>query len=493
MKTWAVRCVLLAIKSLNLEDHAWLDLNCDTQPTDLPILFTIMTTDPGEKMSSGEGNKQSDFSVDLLRIYYGRLFPYQQMFDWLSYGNDAAKEGSSVIDKDFFLRREWSFTIEDDIYIRYQCFKDKAEFMAAIQKRQPHKIDIGAVFSAPPKEHTTIRPELFNTVERELVFDVDMTDYDNIRTCCTGAAICRKCWPYMTMALKVVDRALREDFNFKHILWVYSGRRGVHCWVNDPDARALANEARAAVVEYLSVEVGTNENSDRKIKSTFSHPVHPSLRRAYDILEPMFEKHICDDDGQGLLATRSSFTTVLNSLPNAPLREDIYKEINDDSLSGAERWKVIKKMIMPATTTADQQRQKKRKIDYLEMDRWRYELVFTHCYPRLDANVSKAQNHLLKSPFCVHPKTGRVCVPIDPFDADKFDPFSVPTVRALCNQVDAYDRANPNSADIPDIDKTSLKDSIATFDRTFMNGLWKHIRTGFREKMDKQNSMALDF
>lgn len=279
-----------------------------------------------------------------------RLFPYDAMFRWLSYGQDPDAPASITNDKDFFSHREWSFTIEDDIYIRYQSFVDKEEMIAAIQKRQPHKIDIGAVFSGCPKDHNTIKPELFYPVERELVFDIDMTDYDDIRTCCKGADICHRCWPYMTMAVKVLNRALKQDFAFQHILWVYSGRRGIHCWISDPVARSLSNEARSAIVDYLMVSTGSSENSDKRLKSTFGSNMHPALRSAYEILEPMFETYIADGAGQGLLASRDSYIPLLNTLPHEAIRKELADEWdNRKSMSGRERWRQLK-----AVTTAPQ-------------------------------------------------------------------------------------------------------------------------------------------
>ena len=64
--------------------------------------------------------------------------------------------------------------------------------------------------------------------------------------------------------------------------------------------------------------------------------------------------------------------------------------------------------------------------------------MLQYTYPRLDAEVSKHRNHLLKAPFCVHPKTGRVCVPVDPNNVESFDPNKVPTVVQLLQELDAY-------------------------------------------------------
>ena len=69
------------------------------------------------------------------------------------------------------------------------------------------------------------------------------------------------------------------------------------------------------------------------------------------------------------------------------------------------------------------------------------DITLQYTYPRLDAEVSKHRNHLLKAPFCVHPATGRVCVPVDPREADSFDPESVPTVGQLLRELGALGEA----------------------------------------------------
>ena len=199
--------------------------------------------------------RSEDFSTELLRIYYDKFFPFFNMHRWLRYGNDP-KSASAAVQKEFFLRREFTFVMEGDIFQRYRCFKDAEEFKQAVIAQQPVRMEIGAVFSHPPKNHHTVVKEAYKPLERELVFDIDMDDYDEIRTCCQGSRLCAKCWTFMKVGINTLQRSLRDDFGFQHMLFVFSGRRGVHCWVCDKAARSLSNEHRSAVADYLTLVAG---------------------------------------------------------------------------------------------------------------------------------------------------------------------------------------------------------------------------------------------
>ncbi|EGF98054.1 uncharacterized protein MELLADRAFT_113881 [Melampsora larici-populina 98AG31] len=52
---------------------------------------------------------------------------------------------------------------------------------------------------------TTLMQAAFKPILRELVFDIDLTDYDDIRSCCCEARICSKRWKFITIAEKVLD------------------------------------------------------------------------------------------------------------------------------------------------------------------------------------------------------------------------------------------------------------------------------------------------
>ena len=49
----------------------------------------------------------------------------------------------------------------------------------------------------------------------------------------------------------------------------------------------------------------------------------------------------------------------------------------------------------------------------------------------------------MQAPFCVHPKTGKVCVPIEPGRAYEFDPDTVPTVESLLRELEEHGQPQP--------------------------------------------------
>ncbi|ESR52603.1 DNA primase [Citrus sinensis] len=423
------------------------------------------------------------FNPNYLKVYYGRLFPHADIFKWMSYGNDGRHPGC---DKSYFGRREFSFTLDNDIYLRFQSFNSESELENSIKEKCPSKIDIGPVYSVDPaKRHAYAQggDNVFAPVERELIFDIDITDYDDVRYCCSGADVCLECWPLMTVAIKVIDTALRDDFGFDHILWVYSGRRGVHCWVCDGKARRLTNEQRGAIADYFRVYKG-NENSNKKV--SFPGPLHPFLVRSYtEVLREFFEEKLLLS--QNLFSTEERYEKILSMIPDESVTSELrgkWQENRRSSNSKEDinffRWEQLKNTLQSG----------KQKVQGLR--RCVEEIVFAFTYPRLDMEVSKHRNHLLKAPFCVHPKTGRVCIPIDPKDCEEFDPTTVPTLSELLRELNTGD----SRMDVDnEWEKTSLGKSIRFFRSSFLQPLLKsckeEMESGYKAKIQQtKNSLS---
>lgn len=50
---------------------------------------------------------------ELLRIFYQRFFPWRYLFQWLNHSPTPTND---------FVHREFAFTLQSDIYLRYQSF-----------------------------------------------------------------------------------------------------------------------------------------------------------------------------------------------------------------------------------------------------------------------------------------------------------------------------------------------------------------------------------
>ncbi|CAG8954350.1 hypothetical protein HYFRA_00005974 [Hymenoscyphus fraxineus] len=458
---------------VKLED-LFADDDSDDEFASSNIKETKVSSSPPEVPSSpvNIGTLSRATDTDVMRAFYQRLFPWRSLFQWLNHSPTPSTD---------FGHREFAFTLQNDAYLRYQAFPTADLLRKDVLRLMPSRFEIGPVYNTNPRDRKTLRKaSSFKPLAKELCFDIDLTDYDDIRTCCDKANICIKCWQFITMAIKVIDIALRDDFGFKHILWVYSGRRGAHAWVCDKKARQMNDQKRRAVAGYLEVIKGGAQGGKRV---DVKRPLHPHVARSLDILKSHFQSDILED--QDPWETDVKFARLLELLPDRSLNEALRKKWSSaPGRASSAKWADIDALAKSGAS---------KNLDSKALLEAKQDILLEYTYPRLDIEVSKHLNHLLKSPFVVHPGTGRVCVPINPKRLGDFDPLDVPTVMELLDEINEWTapEGDDGGKAVQDWEKTRLKPYMEHF-RSFVAVLMRD-EAGVKVKRERDDIDAMQF
>ncbi|MHA1531423.1 MAG: DNA primase catalytic subunit PriS [Candidatus Heimdallarchaeota archaeon] len=311
---------------------------------------------------------------------------YREVFD--------PAELISIIGLSTFYKREFAFLLENGNFVRNVSFKTSDNLVKFLAKNPIRRSYVGAVYETPPTKNNTIQK--IKWISREFCFDLDLNDYDLVRGCgCQGKEqYCTVCWSLVQDAAAFLDKTLKEDFGYKKIIWVFSGRRGFHGWVQDKGAGVLTQEQRNSIINYLTLI--RDEKRTQAVEKDLKHVI-PLRDRILEMVAKAFFSHANDKElkANPFKLTKNQITKLRYNLQRGE---------------------------QPFSKTYDIILEKKQDKDAI------FTHIIQHRYPRIDRKVSIDIRRILKIPGSIQDTNGRLCCKVDIKKIHKFFPENAPTI-----------------------------------------------------------------
>lgn len=125
----------------------------------------------------------------------------------------------------------------------------------------------------------------FIPICKELVFDLDVHDFDRFCACVEKEEsididsnpkktnttqtkiLCHHCWLHIEGAYFIMQFILTQLFGYNsaNILYVFSGGKGIHCFVNDHRAMSLSEEQRYFMYDTIHIGSGKNPKDEESV------------------------------------------------------------------------------------------------------------------------------------------------------------------------------------------------------------------------------------
>jgi hypothetical protein len=371
--------------------------------------------------------------------------------------------------------REFAFYVErgndpGGQMIRHMSFPTPVDFERAIKSLRPHRVEAGGIYLVPPERG----PRAADAIAGETAFDIDIDAYDGrepdvprARSCCSGRAYCRSCWPLANSAAEVISHRIAL-YGGGSCAVFYSGGRGFHVrvlsgdWMFCSAERTIREAVRMAIVPGGSardIVVRASRDADmfRTASLIVGIPGHQAptgggflgwyADRHPDIFVSSLASAViavaeenADMPEIGLETEMRDAVSGLSARINAAAKfvdvvaRELASQRESDSsigianLSAYQSWT---RSIAPVTELVEFC---KKSIAAHPDPRepgigWTrsaaavvMEAAVSCMWPRIDAGMSDQPGHLLRAPMGVHGSTGRLGVYVPPEEIASFYP-----------------------------------------------------------------------
>ena len=271
-----------------------------------------------------------------------------------------------------FKNREFGFLLNNGYFVRNRGFSSPSQLIEYMSENSVRGAYIGSVYNSPPSPRNPIQKLTWRF--KELIFDIDMDDYGPVRTCeCKGPQVCDICFTLLTDAMNFLTESLTLDFGISTLYWTFSGRRGIHAWITEPNEISLLHrEQRQSIIDYLTL-IHDKKHSQRLLSLTKQSL--PFNERVYHLFIPSFVKYADSEQLKELNLSQARIKKLKLMVEEKP-------EINGFEL-------------LP-------QIPKKHVDEFIRA-------VISNRAPRIDAKVSLDMRRILRMPGSIHEKTGNLC------------------------------------------------------------------------------------
>jgi predicted DNA primase small subunit len=288
--------------------------------------------------------------------------------------------------KEYDAERTMALSFDNGHYARnlhIQCFED---FKTTIMKRKPSQIHFDSLFIKD--ENGDIEG-----TRRELVFDLDLTDFVRFCECGKQSKACSTCWLHIEGAALFIRHILVDCLGIedKHLLWVLSGKKGIHCIVNDARFMRMSSIQLANLHTFMSRQAWNEMDICLFIKTT-------SLTLMQHLREFFRQQCVMKRD---LMRTEKFKTFILKKIKTSQIYRSVYNALETAwaklDATSLSQWEALENL------------EKNKGFVVLLTDF----IIVSIYYPVIDKGpMGVNKSHLFKAPFSIHVSTKKIALPV---------------------------------------------------------------------------------